>query len=545
MTSQYEEGNPQSKLLVLAQAPSFAEARMQKPLVGPSGQVFKECLHEAGIARGDCYILNLWQEPVWTNPKTGLIYESRDGPKLWGTGKGGGITAHGWELAQPTLERIRASGANCILALGQQALEAATGIPDKILKWRGSIIAGTENVGFKKVVGTVHPAATIHGVYLWRYLIINDMRRAGEERQSPTLSLPERDIQIRPTLAQVLRYIERCRKIGIVATDIEVVNHQVSCFSLSPDPSEALVVPLTCEGGDYWSEEDECIVWDAYAGLMEDPSVTKVNQNLIGFDAPFLARQMGIQIKGLMEDTMIAWSVLYPEFNKGLDIISSVLTREPYWKDEGKMWKNEGGDFETFWRYNGKDSAVALEDWYALEKELTEKDMWPTYRKHTRMGQPLLFMSQYGLAVDHNALEHEKEKINASIKEKEEKLESVADYPFNPGSPAQCAKYFYEHKGLKPYKNKSGGTTTDDKAMSRIFRKTNLPEAKLVQEIRADRKLRSSYLEVAFDPDGRLRCNWNPRGTKFGRLSSSQTILGTGMNLQNIDPRFKSFIVED
>jgi hypothetical protein len=48
---------------------------------------------------------------------------------------------------------------------------------------------------------------------------------------------------------------------------------------------------------------------------------------------------------------------------------------------------------------------------------------------------------------------------------------------------------------------------------------------------------------VAFDADGRLRCSWNPRGTKFGRLSSSQTIFGTGMNLQNLSPKFKGFIV--
>lgn len=543
MTSPYEEGNPNSKLLVLGQAPSWAEMKMQKPLVGPAGQVFKECLHSAGIARGDCYILNLWEDPIWTDQR-GMIFASKNGPKLIGA-KGGGLTPTGWELAQPALARIRASGANCILALGQQSLEACTGIPNKILKWRGSILQGSQDVGSKKVVPTVHPAATIHGVYLWRYLIINDMRRAGEERQNRFLDLPKRNIIIRPTLAQVLAYTRSCKEAGKFATDLEAVNHQISCFSLATSPDEAMVVPLTCEGGDYWSEEDEGIVWKAYSDLMHDPDVIKINQNLIGFDIVFLMNRMKIHARGPMMDTMIGWSVLYPEFNKGLDLISSIMTREPYWKDEGKMWKDEGGDFPTFWRYNGKDSAVAFEDWTAIARELDENDMWETYWKHARLAQPILFMSMYGVQIDKEALEKTKVEIKERLSGLEARLSEVADYEFNPGSSQQCAKYFYDHKGLKPYKNKAGGITTDDKAMSRIYRKTNWPEAKLVQDIRGLRKLEGTYLEVAYDPDGRLRCSWNPRGTKFGRLSSSQTILGTGMNMQNIDPRFKGFIVAD
>jgi DNA polymerase I-like protein with 3'-5' exonuclease and polymerase domains len=413
------------------------------------------------------------------------------------------------------------------------------------MKWRGSILQGLESVGSKKVVATVHPAATIHGVYLWRYLIINDMRRAAEERQNKFLDLPKRTIHIRPSLAQVLSYIRHCKEAGQFATDLEVVNHQISCFSLATSPDEALVVPFTCEGGDYWSESDEMLIWRAYSELMHDEAVTKINQNLIGFDIVFLMNRMKIHARGPMLDTMIGWSVLYPEFNKGLDLISSILTREPYWKDEGKMWKDEGGDFPQFWNYNGKDSAVAYEDWIAIAKELDENDMWETYWKHARLAQPILFMSMYGVQIDKEALEKTKVEIKERLGELESKLREVADYEFNPGSTQQCAKYFYDHKGLKPYKNKTGGITTDDKAMSRIYRRTNWPEAKLVQEIRGLRKLEGTYLEVAYDADGRLRCSWNPRGTKFGRLSSGQTILGTGMNMQNIDPRFKGFIVAD
>lgn len=542
MPTPYEDGSPNAPLLVLGQAPAGQEMRERKPLVGPAGEVFKDCLGLAGISRRNCYILNIWENPVYTDPLSGVINSSRGGTPLW-TKKG--FTEYGLDLAQPTLTRLRSSGANAVLALGQQALELCTGKPDRIMKWRGSPMEGLPRIGGKKLIPTVHPAATIHGVYLWRYLIISDMIKAWAEAQTRELELPRREILIRPTLAQALNFIRECQRAPRVATDLEVVNHQISCFSLAVRPDEGMTIPLTDERGAYWDEDDEELIWREYAKLMYNPKVMKVNQNIVGFDAVFMLMQNHIRVRGPIGDTMIAQSVLYPEFNKGLDFIASMHTREPYWKDEGKMWKNEGGDYPTFWRYCGKDSCVALESWDVLREELTARDMWDTYNYTVDLMDPLIFMTLGGLKVDKQRLEETKTDIERQIAALETELNEVADYPFNPGSSAQCAKYFYEHKGLPAYKNANGGTTTDDKAMSRIFRKSNLREAKLVQEIRGLRKLKGTYLEVEVDPDGRLRCSWNPRGTWTGRLSSSQTILGTGTNLQNLDPRFKGFIVSD
>lgn len=541
MATPYEDGDRMAKLCVLGQAPGSNEMRRGAPLVGPSGEVFRDCLGLAGISRRDVYILNVWENPVYTD-KGGDIFDSRNGEALW-TKKG--LTEHGLGLAQPTLERLSRSGANCILALGQQAMELCVGKPDRIMKWRGSILEGLPRITGKKVVPTVHPAATIHGVYLWRYLIISDMQKAKVESQTSALVPPRRDIIIRPTLYQALSFLRECQMAPRVATDLEVVNHQISCFSLCTNPNEGMTIPLTDERGPYWSENDEILIWKEYAKLMRDPKVMKINQNLVGFDAPFLMLQNHIHVRGEIGDPMIAQSLLYPEFLKGIDFQASMHTYEPYWKDEGKMWKNEGGDFPPFWRYCGKDSCVAMELWDVHAAELTRRDMWQTYRDTVALMDPLIYMMLSGLAVDHDRLAETKKDIEKRIDAAEARLNELADYPFNATSPAQCAKYFYDHKGLTPYRNAAGGVTTDDKAMSRIFRKTQWPEAKLVQELRNLKKLKGTYLEVEVDPDGRIRCSWNPRGTWTGRLSSSQTILGTGMNLQNLDPRFKGFIVSD
>lgn len=539
MPTPYEDGNPDAKILVLGQAPSRAEMAMGKPLVGPSGEVFKDCLMKAGISRHECYILNVWEDEVYTDQK-GAIWDGRGGSLLWD----GGLTAYGLELAENTLNRIRQSKANVILALGQQSLELCTGISKAIMKWRGSILKSGERVGCKKVVPTVHPAATIHGVYLWRYMIVSDMRKAKEEKGSFELILPDRNIWIAESLTDIRDYVKRIRERGIVATDIEVINHQVSCFSLSVDPLEAIVIPFVDHGGDLWEEDDEIEIWKLYADILHDLEIMKVNQNMIGFDAPFLLLQNHIHMRGPIGDTMVAQNILYPEFNKGLDFIASIHTREPYWKDEGKMWKNpDGGDYNMFWRYNGKDSCVALEAWHVLKSELDAGGFWRTYEMTERLTQPLLYMTVEGLAVDKEGLARTNADLEKKIDEMMKELHEIAEWPFNPNSPQQCKKYFYETKKLSPYRNGQGGITTDDKAMSRIYRKTGLREAKLVQELRTLRKLKGTYMEVELDPDGRIRCSWNPRGTKYGRLSSSQTIFGKGMNLQNLDPKFKGFVV--
>lgn len=539
----YEDGDPASKIIVLGQAPAKTEMRYGKPLVGPSGDVFKDCLHAAQLSRHDVYILNLWETEVWTSKKDDTIWTTNGGQLLWSKK---GFTELGLELAQGALQRICASQATTIVPLGQQALELCTGISNRIMKWRGSPLIGLDRVGLRYVIPTVHPAATIHGVYLWRYLIISDLRKAKRQASSSRSLAPDLDILIQPTLEQTLNYIEECRKAGLLATDLEVVNHQVSCLSLSKHNREAVVPALMDEQGEVFTEDEEIVFWKAYADIMHDESVMKINQNLAGFDAPFLYMQNGIYVRGRIGDGMIAQNVLYPEFLKGLDFIASVHLDMTYWKDEGKMWKNEGGDFPTFWRYCGKDACAALESWEKLSVELTQRDMWFTYDATVEMLPALLFATLDGLAVDAARLEETKVKIEAEITLREKELASIADYPFNPLSPAQVKKYLYEHKGITPYKNAAGGITTDDKALSRIIRKhPELREPVLIQTLRGLKKLKATYLDVETDADGRLRCSWNPRGTWTGRLSSSQTIFGRGLNLQNLDPRFKGFIVED
>ena len=197
--------------------------------------------------------------------------------------------------------------------------------------------------------------------------------------------------------------------------------------------------------------------------------------------------------------------------------------------------------------YNALDCATTMEVHDAIWPEVDQHGYRWAYDFTLRLFEPLMFMMTRGIPVSFDLLEETKRDILGKEKQYQEELTRLCGRPLNPLSPKDCIAYFYVEKGITPYTNKEGGITTDDKALQRIARgvakRPGLREARLVQELRGLRKLYGTYLDIDFDQDGKLRCAYNPRGTKFGRLSSSATVFRTGTNLQNLPQEFKKFLV--
>lgn len=202
---------------------------------------------------------------------------------------------------------------------------------------------------------------------------------------------------------------------------------------------------------------------------------------------------------------------------------------------------------KDFLTYAALDATNTLEIhngfWKDLGKFQTAVDLT------MRLFPVLMFMQTRGIKVNKSALASTKVDVQDEIKIKQEELNLLCGRPLNVNSSQDCQKYFYNELRIKPYLNKEGNPTVDDKALQRLVRGTaargGLRQAKLVQEIRGLQKLYGTYLNLEFDADDRIRCSFNPRGTKFGRLSSSKTIFGTGTNFQNLPQDFKKFLVAD
>lgn len=202
--------------------------------------------------------------------------------------------------------------------------------------------------------------------------------------------------------------------------------------------------------------------------------------------------------------------------------------------------------------YNGYDVINTLDAW-DNSVHLMDEDYKYTYDFTMKLYEPLMFMMTRGVRVDFDQLNKVKEDVQDRTRQKQAELNELAGRELNANSPKQLREYFYVEKGIKPYtkRNAKGESsiTLDDKALQRIARGTatrgGYPEAALIQEIRGLIKLYGTYLDINFDEDRRFRCSYNPRGTKFGRLSSSKTILETGMNMQNLPASVKHFLVAD
>ena len=204
---------------------------------------------------------------------------------------------------------------------------------------------------------------------------------------------------------------------------------------------------------------------------------------------------------------------------------------------------------DAFLRYSALDSACMMEIHNKIWGMLGNgyKD---TYRMTMDLLPVLIFMQTKGMKVNHTLLAETRVEVLEKASLLQAELDALVGAPLNVNSSKACANYFYVTLGIAPIlSTKTKKITTDDQAMQRLVRGTakqaGLRQAKLVQEIRGLQKLYSTYLNISFDEDGRLRGAYNPRGTKFGRLSSSQTVFGTGMNYQNLPQEFKKFLVAD
>jgi uracil-DNA glycosylase family 4 len=529
----FYEGPLDCRIAFVGEAPGGTEVQAGRPFVGKAGQLFNRLLETVGINRTECYIDNVFQERPNANDVKPWLDLSRKHA----------VESDRYRKALFNLKaRLDACNANVIVALGGTALYALTG-QRAITKRRGSILSSDLLPG-RKVIPTIHPSAALRQ-YLDSHLIKFDLKRVIDESYTDGINLLDRELILLPSFEQVMDYLDYCHNGGheFVAYDIEVTRGEVSHISFSYDAASGICVPLLVEGKDRYTPPQEMQIWLKIAALLSDPKIQKVGQN-ITFDATFLFRKYGIRTAS-MHDTMIAQAILLPDFPKGLDFIQSMYCKgEPYYKDDGKEWFKYAEGEKAFRRYSAMDSVVVAEAWPCQVTDLEAQGNWETYNKQRKLIEPLVFIGERGIRLDNSGLTQEAVNAKQKIEVLEGKLASLTgDATFNWRSVPQLKRYFYGTLGLRQY-TRRGSVTTDDKAMRRIAAK-GIREAQLILDLRHEAKLHGTYYTMDLDADQRLRCSYNPVGTKQGRISSSKTIFGTGGNLQNQPPEMKRLMLAD
>lgn len=519
-------GSKSAPYIVVGEQPGKTEIIKGRPFCGPAGMELDDDLRIAGINRAEVYFTNVIKdadhvlgEYIEFNPRRGPI-----------------IKPKGQEYINELAAELSSCNGKVIIALGNVALFA---LADRtgITKWRGSVLDPTL-IGGKRLIPSVHPATIIppKNQYTNKRLLIYDLKRAREIHERGWHP-KDRNIIIRPSHTKSLNFLNTCLLVGRlgnpIAYDIEVdvFNGEMTCISFAYSSTDVISIPFTCEHGDYFTIPQEAEIIRMIAKILEDPTIPILGQNL-AFDCHYMLRKYGIKTTNI-HDTMVAQKTLLPDYPVGLHFICSLYTDLPYYKDDGKYWLKGIGSWENGWIYNAKDSVVCAEAYPQQMDSLYKQHNYDAYERKRRSILPYVFMMEHGIRINLASMKEEYDQKGREMESTLKELHLKCGFPLNPNSPKQVADYFYKVKRLPAYKNKAGNTTTDEKALKRIARKGH-PEASLILRLRGLGKERSTFLDPAkVDNDGRMRCSYNPVGTRFSRASSSENIFGTGNNLQN------------
>lgn len=544
------DGLLSSKIVLVGEQPARYELKYGKPFMGPAGRNLNECLQNARISRSSCYLTNVVKDVEFELHH----YFNIKGQKA-------SVSALGQKYLEVLREELIHTKANVIVAMGNTALFALCGRTG-ITAWRGSVIESVLIPG-RKVIPTLHPAIYTDekvlanpAAYLAKYLITLDLKKVKAESEFSEIRLTDRKTRIQPSYYDCLSWIEYCIERGkngaIVYYDIELTpkTQELSCISLCVNEFDVLCIPFVDSNGDYFSAEQEYEIMLELASLLEDEALMKGGQNIV-FDSHFLLRKYGIRTRNIVADTMVAQHILYPDFGgktyrgKSLEFITSMWTDVPYYKRDGKLWLTGMGEYSKGWNYNCLDSMVCADAFPKQLAELEERGNYDAYERQVKLIGPLCYMMERGIRVDKEGMYRASRNAQLEASELTEQVYSITGRQFNLASPQQVAEYFYTERNIPPYLNKNGKPTVDEEALTRIANK-GFKEASMILEVRRLEKKASTFLNVDnIDDDGRMRCSYNPVGTRFSRISSSANIFGTGANLQNVPHDVLSYYVAD
>jgi len=523
------EGPPEPALAIVGEAPGFYEDQYGLPFQGPSGNVLNEFLLKAGIERHQVYVTNVLKyRPANNNLKIvpqDFVDRSID------------------EL----VKELQTVNPNCILSLGNLATAATTGVITTNVKglkgindWRGSILF-SNTIGCK-VVPTIHPAALIHDKdsviekypHQARFYIQLDYDRAAEESKTKRYDVPKKNVTIIRSSGQLYTILRQYRGRPFVSIDIELFDCFPCSISLAFDKYNAIAIPLMNVPARDWipiSDSELCRIWKFLDDFFQhEPQLRTIGQNF-KFDEVKLKTCYGIYCPPLHYDTSFLAHILNPEFPKALAFLTSIWTRHPYYKDEGKEFNIKKDRFERFLNYNGIDACITYEICFEMLDAIAElQGQFPTSRPqyYAEEYYPLLHqlymdIEKEGLLVD-NA---EKIRLSAwfaeTYKIRFAKLEEMVGHKLDSkfvNSPKQVAELLYGELKI-PVRAGTGedvlvallGNVVKDGKRRDIIDG--------ILELRRTRKTSTSYINARTDYDGRMRTAYRIVGTETGRSSTS------------------------
>tara|TARA_B110000285_G_scaffold153334_1_gene171155 strand:- start:755 stop:2614 length:1860 start_codon:yes stop_codon:yes gene_type:complete len=298
--------------------------------------------------------------------------------------------------------------------------------------------------------------------------------------------------------------------------------------------------PINHQGG---GNMDRALVLDWFEEVLHTEA-TKIFHNAM-YDVSWI-RSMGFQIQGGIIDTMIAASLIDENrWGYTLNALGKQYVgmgkNEKILNDAAKAWginpKSE------MWRlpaplvgeYAEQDAVVTLKLWHALQREITQQDLWHVFNLETSLFPCLVDMRFKGVRVDVDKAHILKKDLNKQEQIIHKKIKNLAGFEIEIYAATSIARAFDKLK--IPYDR----TEKDTPSFTKGFLATHPHELpKLISEAREMNKASSTFIDtiIKHAHNGRIHADINQirsddGGTVTGRFSYSNP------NLQQIPARHK------
>lgn len=349
-------------------------------------------------------------------------------------------------------------------------------------------------------------------------------------------------------IAQLSAQSAICFDTESTSTDANMA--EIVGLSFSFKKGEAYYVPLSA------LHNEAIAVLKEFESVLANPTIQKIGQN-IKYDI-LLLKWYGIEVKGVLFDTMLAHYLIDADARHGMDVLAeNYLQYSPVSITEliGKKGKTQG---------SMRDVAVDVVKEYAAEdaditlqlKEVFEPMLSATQASDlaSSVENPLVYvladMEFEGVKIDKEVLSQLSKELAIDIEIAEKEIFELAGVKFNIASPKQLGEVLFDKLQLDPKakKTKTGQYQTGEDILSLLA-----PKHEIVQHIlsfRTLQKLKSTYVdalpEMINPKTGRVHTSYNQAVAATGRLSSNNP------NLQNIPIKTargrevrKAFIAKD
>ncbi len=337
--------------------------------------------------------------------------------------------------------------------------------------------------------------------------------------------------ELREVVAEIMTYGEFC--FDTETTGLTLYVDRIVGMSFAVKPHEAWYLPMNEECAEEYAE--------VLRPLFAAEHIAKIGQN-IKFDIIVL-RQIGIEVKGRLIDTMLLHYLLDAESRHNMDALAerylnyTPIDIESLIGRGARQISMADVALDRVVEYAAEDADVTLRLKEVLLPMVEEASLIELYDKiEEPMIRVLADMEMEGVTIDTVALKRYGEELNGRLSELTTKIRREAeDDNLNVNSSVQLGEMLFGKMKItdKPKLTKTKRYCTDEEYLQSFAGAHEIIDN--ILEYRGVKKLLSTYVEALpelVNPvSGRIHSTYNQAVTATGRLSS------TNPNLQNIPIR--------